>query len=283
MTSPTLTFSFRLAALLYLSYSKWKTEFLTLETLSITVFLYLLFFQQWDQFTCCDDAAECLLRKHWGRVLLNSQFFSGFLLVKILHHVLISVWQLQTCFQSCGGAEGTPGGEHTSAFSSLRQACKVISERNRAEAHLPRVYFKKYRYCCFADLFCCWFYVELRHDFVLLTKQLKRCVIRIFKLATKIKFHLIVFFLCVCVFAPIMLHLLVSEIMLPLFSLPTIASRRGKESCSISLSRTLLSVPGSLSTTGPWGLSVRKCIFSCFLWLIPAIFYLRCKGACTTF
>lgn len=134
-----------------------------------------------------------------------------------------------------------------------------------------------------SDLFCCWFYVELRHDFVLLTKQLKRCVIRIFKLKTKNK----VLSCClVFLFAPIMLPLLVSGITLPLFSLPTIASRREKESCSISLSRTLLSVPGSLSTTGPWGLSVSRCIFSCFLWLIPAIFfyfYLRCKGACTTF
>lgn len=47
--------------------------------------------------------------------------------------------------------------------------------------------------------------------------------------------------------------LLVSEIMLPLFSLPTIALRRGKESCSISLSRTLLSVLGCLSATGQLG------------------------------
>lgn len=122
-----------------------------------------------------------------------------------------------------------------------------------------------------SDLFCCWFYVELRHDFVLLTKQLKRCVIRIFKLKTKNK----VLSCClVFLFAPIMLPLLVSGITLPLFSLPTIASRREKESCSISLSRTLLSVPGSLSTTGPWGLSVSRCIFSCFLWLIPAIFFI---------
>lgn len=44
--------------------------------------------------------------------------------------------------------------------------------------------------------------------------------------------------------------LLIPGIMLPLFSLQTIVLRRGKESCSISLSRTSLSVLGNSSTTG---------------------------------
>lgn len=56
--------------------------------------------------------------------------------------------------------------------------------------------------------------------------------------------------------------------MLPLFSLPTIASRLEKENCSISRSRTLLSVLGSLSTAGLLELSVsyfRQCFLSHFL------------------
>ena len=65
---------------------------------------------------------------------------------------------------------------------------------------------------------------------------------------------------------------LISGIMLPLFSLPTIALRLGRESCNISRFRTLLSVLGSLSTAGLLGLLVsyfKLCILpftDIFIW-----------------
>lgn len=68
-------------------------------------------------------AAECL----------QSNYFCSFFRFYTSHVpcILIAVWQLQACFQSCGRAEGTPGGEHTSAFSTFWQACKVIIEKSK--------------------------------------------------------------------------------------------------------------------------------------------------------
>lgn len=69
----------------------------------------------------------------------------------------------------------------------------------------------------------------------------------------------------------VMAPLRVSGIMLQLFSLPTTALRQGKESCSISLSRTLLSVLGSLSAAGLLGLLVSY-LNLCVLDICPILF-----------
>lgn len=100
----------------------------------------------------------------------------------------ISVRQLQTGFQSSGRAEGTPGGEHTSAFSSLWPACKVIRETSSR----LRIIFA----VLVLLQMCCEFYDELLHESVLLAyhkKLLKRSLFRIVTVV-KTKLYLTVLF-----------------------------------------------------------------------------------------
>lgn len=120
----------------------------------------------------------------------------------------------------------------------------------RVQAFPPQVIFQSIGIA--SNVFCCSFYDELLHGFALLDNSNKTAPEKASTQDIQSSENNIVlsysFFI-----APIMPPLFVSGIMLPLFSLPTTVLRRGKESCNISLSRTLLSVLGSLSTTGPLG------------------------------
>lgn len=134
-----------------------------------------------------------------------------------------------------------------------------------------------------SDLFCCWFYVELRHDFVLLTKQLKRCVIRIFKLKTKNKVLscCLVFFVCSYNASPACFRDYAAIVFFANNRFET-----GKRKLQYLTFQDFAFCAGQLInnwTVGAVGEQMYFFLFpladSCDFFY----FYLRCKGACTTF